>query len=215
MPHCCDTSIFSVSEPGQHLWFPAGAARSSPGPEYPKHITLHSLPESRPVYSRSKIPRAGRSPDFGHRLLPLPGFPVVTAKTPLHSDCIVPDSHRIPFSPSLIYPCTDSRRTSTTARSHLPGPAQRKHLNAAFFIYSISDRRILSSAILNVKAIVRKYAGLYMLFSYGAINWRNFTDLYSPFPRSPRRSRGSPLHIFPPALRSGDSVFRLPGSSCK
>ena len=46
-----------------------------------------------------EIPRYGRSPDFVHRRLALPGFPVVCKSAPVHSDCIVPDLHRLPFSP--------------------------------------------------------------------------------------------------------------------
>ena len=65
--------------------------------------------------SGSEIPRQGRSPDFVLRGSALPGFPVVRTHTPaiwpvrrflcrsapVHSDCIAPDSHRIPFSPAL------------------------------------------------------------------------------------------------------------------
>ena len=45
------------------------------------------------------IPDSGRSPDFDHRCFSLPGFPVVCKTAPVHSDCIVPDSHRILYSP--------------------------------------------------------------------------------------------------------------------
>ena len=44
------------------------------------------------------IPDSGRSPDFVHHGVALPGFPVVCKTAPVHSDCIAPDSHRIPFS---------------------------------------------------------------------------------------------------------------------
>ena len=71
-----------------------------------------NLQEGRPVDSGSEIPRQGRSPDFVLRGSALPGFPVVRTHTPaiwpvrrflcrsapVHSDCIAPDSHRIPFS---------------------------------------------------------------------------------------------------------------------
>ena len=74
-----------------------------------------NLQEGRPVDSGSEIPRQGRSPDFVLRGSALPGFPVVRTHTPaiwpvrrflcrsapVHSDCIAPDSHRIPFSPAL------------------------------------------------------------------------------------------------------------------
>ena len=74
-----------------------------------------NLQEDRPVCSGSEIPRQGRSPDFVLRGSALPGFPVVRTHTPaiwpvrrflcrsapVHSDCIAPDSHRIPFSPAL------------------------------------------------------------------------------------------------------------------
>ena len=73
-----------------------------------------NLQEDRPVCSGSEIPRQGRSPDFVLRGPALPGFPVVRTHTPaiwpvrrflcrsapVHSDCIAPDSHRIPFSPA-------------------------------------------------------------------------------------------------------------------
>ena len=72
-----------------------------------------NLQEGRPVDSGSEIPRQGRSPDFVLRGSALPGFPVVRTHTPaiwpvrrflcrsapVHSDCIVPDSHRILYSP--------------------------------------------------------------------------------------------------------------------
>ena len=45
-----------------------------------------------------EIPHRGRSPDFVHHGVALPGFPVVCKTAPVHSDCIAPDSHRIPFS---------------------------------------------------------------------------------------------------------------------
>ena len=45
-----------------------------------------------------EIPHRGRSPDFVHHGVALPGFPVVCKAAPVHSDCIAPDSHRIPFS---------------------------------------------------------------------------------------------------------------------
>ena len=46
-----------------------------------------------------EIPHRGRSPDFVHRGAALPSFPVATQAVPVHSDCIVPDSHRILYSP--------------------------------------------------------------------------------------------------------------------
>ena len=49
------------------------------------------------VYRRPKIPRQGSSPDFGQRRFPFPVFPVGSEAAPLHSDGIVPDSHRILF----------------------------------------------------------------------------------------------------------------------
>ena len=52
-----------------------------------------------PVCSGLEIPRRGRSPDFVHRGAALPSFPVASRNAPLHSDCIAPDLHRIPFSP--------------------------------------------------------------------------------------------------------------------
>ena len=52
------------------------------------------------VYRRPKIPRQGSSPDFDHRCFSLPGFPVGSEAVPLHSDGIVPDSHRILFCTS-------------------------------------------------------------------------------------------------------------------
>ena len=58
-----------------------------------------NLQEGRPVDSGSEIPRQGRSPDFVHRGAALPSFPVATQAVPVHSDCIVPDSHRILYSP--------------------------------------------------------------------------------------------------------------------
>ena len=51
------------------------------------------------VYRRPKIPRQGSSPDFVHRGAALPSFPVAPQAVPVHSDCIVPDSHRILYSP--------------------------------------------------------------------------------------------------------------------
>ena len=61
------------------------------------------------MYSKPEIPHKGRSPDSVPRFLP---FPVSSGSSflrqdlageckiaPHHSDCIVPDSHRIPFSP--------------------------------------------------------------------------------------------------------------------
>ena len=52
-----------------------------------------------PVCSGLEIPRRGRSPDFVHRGTALPSFPVALQAAPVHSDCIVPDSHRILYSP--------------------------------------------------------------------------------------------------------------------
>ena len=52
------------------------------------------------VYRRPPIPRQGSSPDFVHRGTALPSFPVDCKAAPVHSDCIVPDSHRILYSPS-------------------------------------------------------------------------------------------------------------------
>ena len=52
-----------------------------------------------PVCSGLEISRRGRSPDFVHRGAALPSFPVATQAVPVHSDCIVPDSHRILYSP--------------------------------------------------------------------------------------------------------------------
>ena len=59
---------------------------------------LTNLQEGQSVDSGIEIPRLGRSPDFDHRCPALPGFPVVCKTAPVHSDCIAPDSHRIPFS---------------------------------------------------------------------------------------------------------------------
>lgn len=52
-----------------------------------------------PVCSGLEISHRGRSPDFVHRGAALPSFPVATQAVPVHSDCIVPDSHRILYSP--------------------------------------------------------------------------------------------------------------------
>lgn len=45
-----------------------------------------------------EIPHRGRSPDFVRHGIALPSFPVDCKAAPVHSDCIAPDSHRIPFS---------------------------------------------------------------------------------------------------------------------
>ena len=45
-----------------------------------------------------EIPHRGRSPDFVRHGIALPSFPVACKAAPVHSDCIAPDSHRIPFS---------------------------------------------------------------------------------------------------------------------
>ena len=48
---------------------------------------------------RFEILHTGRSPDFVLRGFSLPSFPVIARKAaPIHSDGIVTDSHRIPFS---------------------------------------------------------------------------------------------------------------------
>ena len=60
-----------------------------------------SSEENQPVGSRLEIPHTGRSPDFVHHGIALPGFPVDCKAAPVHSDCIAPDSHRIPFSSAL------------------------------------------------------------------------------------------------------------------
>lgn len=105
-----------------------------------------NLQEGRPVDSGSEIPRQGRSPDFVLRGSALPGFPVVRTHTPaiwpvrrflcrsapVHSDCIAPDSHRIPFSPA-------SRRTP-------------RRYNFIFF----SDSHIITRA---EKLSIRRIAG--------------------------------------------------------
>ena len=48
-----------------------------------------------------EIPHRGRSPDFVRHGIALPSFPVDCKAAPVHSDCIAPDSHRIPFSSAL------------------------------------------------------------------------------------------------------------------
>ena len=60
-----------------------------------------NLQENQPVGSGFEIPHEGRSPDFVLRSSALPGRPVVYRVAPIHSDCIVPDLHRIPFSSAL------------------------------------------------------------------------------------------------------------------
>ena len=82
---------------------------------------LTNLQEGRPVDSGSEIPRPGRSPAFVHHVSALPGFPVACRSAPVHSDCIAPDSHRIPVSPALRrtprrYNFISSRRPHYTKR---------------------------------------------------------------------------------------------------
>ena len=55
-----------------------------------------------PCPAEPEFLHTGRSPDFLHSSRFLPGFPVDKCGAQVHSDGIVPDLNRIPFSPAAI-----------------------------------------------------------------------------------------------------------------
>ena len=57
--------------------------------------------EGRSVDSKSEIPRPGRSPDSVPRVFAFPVSQWHKENAPHYSDCIVPDFHRVPFSPPV------------------------------------------------------------------------------------------------------------------